>query len=109
MHDLRTETGSRLGQLRGLEFELAALHGYRRAPHGNGLDCLDPITGERISLGAVIARLRREHREARERAEGARLFARQERGQGDDEAAEQVQRGHGAMVVPVAAAGEGSP
>ena len=64
-HDLQEETGSRLGQLRDLERELAELHGYRRAPGGGALDCIDPSAGERMTLGAVISRLRREHREAR--------------------------------------------
>lgn len=66
-HDLQEETGSRLGQIRDLERELAELHGYRRPPLGQGgsLDCVDPSTGERMTLGAVISRLRREHREAR--------------------------------------------
>ena len=62
------ETASRLGQLRDLESELADLHGYPRAPYAAGaaLDRIDPATGERIGLGCVIARIRREARQQRQ-------------------------------------------
>jgi hypothetical protein len=108
-HDLHAETGSRLGQIRDLERELAELHGYRRAPHGAGLDCLDPSTGERISLGAVVSRLRREHREARGRAEAGRAFPRDEPGQGHEQAGEQRGGVHEPTVAQGPAAKELAP
>jgi hypothetical protein len=59
------ESVSRLGQLRDLEREPAVLHGYARAPGGPGCtDHIDPITGYRVHLGTVVARIRRETRDA---------------------------------------------
>lgn len=63
------ETASRLGQLRDEERDLAALHGYALAP-GVGpysLDHIDPASGDRITLGAVVARIRQAMREERRR------------------------------------------
>lgn len=98
-HDLHEETGSRLGQLRDLERELAELHGYRRPPHGQGgsLDCIDPSTGERLTLGAVVSRLRREHRER------GQVLARQERGHGHEQAGESCGGVHDATIALAAA------
>lgn len=92
------ETLSRLGQLRDLESELADLHGYPRAPHapGSALDRIDPATGERIGLGCVIARIRRE---ARQQRQARQLVARDQVGEGDEQAGEQGGAGvHGPGV-----------
>lgn len=88
------ETASRLGQLRDLESELADLHGYPRAPHapGSALDRIDPSTGERIGLGCVIARIRREAREGR-RQSARQLVARDQVGEGEEQAGEQGDSG----------------
>lgn len=93
------ETASRLGQLRDLESELADLHGYPRAPHapGSALDRLDPSTGERIGLGCVIARIRREARQQRQA--GRQLVARDQVSEGEEQAGEQGSAGvHGPGV-----------
>lgn len=98
--DVLAETTSRLGQIRELERDLAALHGYHRAPHGYGssLDCIDPATGERLSLGAAISRIRREAREAqrasgRASCEGGQFVARDQVREGEQQAAEQGSAG----------------
>ena len=92
------ETLSRLGQIRDLESELADFHGYPRAPHapGSALDRLDPATGERIGLGCVIARIRREARQQRQSTR--QLVARDQVGEGEEQAAEQ--RGAGVHRPP---------
>ena len=115
-HDLTAETASRLGQIRDLESELADLHGYRRAPHGTGgsLDRIDPSAGERLTLGCVISRIRREAREAAFAARadhhaGRQLVARDQVGEGEEQAAEQGSAGVHDHHVRAATIGVQSP
>ena len=92
------ETALRLNQIRDLESELADLHGYPRAPHapGSALDRLDPATGDRIGLGCVIARIRRE---ARQHRQTRQFVARDQVGEGEEQAGEQGSAGvHGSGV-----------
>ncbi|MDO9016652.1 MAG: hypothetical protein Q8S73_43100 [Deltaproteobacteria bacterium] len=99
------EKASRAGQIRELLSELAALDGLvtRHHPRLPLVSYVDPGTGDRLSAGELLARVEREVREARA------LLAREERGQGHDEAAEQGDAVHAPTVALDRQPGELAP